>query len=185
MNPRDLIDYEWRMKIFLKKYQNMEPFVMTNNAKMKFAFDEDALNALKSKLVSRIREIKFLGQDGKNYRITSFKLNEEFGDKFQNNKMINPKRKEDYELQSLQKQLEGIKTKIVSPTVPIRIGNKTFDVLEIMTTPGVPKSDFHFTDIHGKEIVWCSHKDGKKPIHFVNGEEYRIEREQLSRITEK
>ena len=34
------------------------------------------------------------------------------------------------------------------------------------STPGTPKSDFHFLDLEGKEIVWMSHKDGSKASDF-------------------
>lgn len=63
-------------------------------------------------------------------------------------------------------QLEKAKEKLNSITVPIKIGTTVYDVSSIEKTKKSPKSDFHFLDIKGNEIVWISHKDGKRASDF-------------------
>jgi alanine-alpha-ketoisovalerate/valine-pyruvate aminotransferase len=41
-----------------------------------------------------------------------------------------------------------------------------YDVFDVVSTPGTPKSDFHLIDIDGKEIAWISHKDGRTAKDF-------------------
>lgn len=68
---------------------------------------------------------------------------------------------EDAHLNHLRSQIKS-----VGGVVPIKIGDTIFQVADVISTPGTPKSDFHFVDVDGNEICWISHKDGTKPKDF-------------------
>ena len=71
--------------------------------------------------------------------------------------------KEDYELNSLQKQIAAEKIRIGQQELNIKVGRTIYKVTDAESTPGTPKSDFHLIDATGKEVVWISHKVGSKP----------------------
>jgi hypothetical protein len=48
----------------------------------------------------------------------------------------------------------------------VKIGIKTAKVAGLEKTEGVPKSDFHFLDDKGQEVIWMSHKKGNKANDF-------------------
>lgn len=90
---------------------------------------------------------------------TDFYKTSEFGGKGKGSGVL----KEDFELKSLQKQIEKAKIADGVQAINVRINGKTYEVADAQSTPGTPKSDFHLVDIAGKEVVWISHKDGSLP----------------------
>ena len=57
--------------------------------------------------------------------------------------------------------LEDIKNKNGSDFVNLKIGKNFYQVVvNVESTPGTPKSDFHFRDVNGKMVGFVSHKDG-------------------------
>lgn len=49
----------------------------------------------------------------------------------------------------------------------IKCGNKIYhDIVKCISTPGTPKSDFHFINQKGEEVFWISHKKGKTTRDF-------------------
>lgn len=94
--------------------------------------------------------------DGKHYRFSDLNKTKEFGGKGKGWGVEIEQR----QIEAFNKALDNFKV------IPIEIGNKTYDVLELQKTPGIPKSDFHFIDSMKKEIVWISHKDGKRAFDF-------------------
>lgn len=83
----------------------------------------------------------------------------EFGGKGQGSRVS----VENFELNSLQNQIEKAKMTDGVQSIDVRIDGKTYEVAGAQSTPGTPKSDFHLIDISGKEVVWISHKDGSLP----------------------
>lgn len=72
----------------------------------------------------------------------------------------NTNAKEDLQIKSVREQLEKIKEKIGSDFVKLRVGNKTYEVTEVESTPGTPKSDMNFIGRNGVRLGFCSLKDG-------------------------
>lgn len=74
--------------------------------------------------------------------------------------------KENIALSGLDTELRKAQLAEQSETIHLKVGNHVYQVAGIESTPGTPKSDFHFIDQSGKEVVWISHKDGSKATHF-------------------
>lgn len=150
---------EYRVALFLKKYKEREDFVLMNNQKVKLIFDEKTYKQLEKK--QSLTTLQFTASNGKILKLKDFQKTEEFGGKTVSTTQI-----EENEIISIRQQLSDIRTQTGKPTVPIKIGSTVYAVADVQKTPGVPKSDFHFLDIKGKEIVWMSHKDGSKASDF-------------------
>jgi len=69
---------------------------------------------------------------------------------------------EDAELRSLNKQFEKIKEQDGVQEITLIVGKRQYKVASADSTPGTPKSDFHLLDSMGNEVVWISHKDGRR-----------------------
>ena len=67
---------------------------------------------------------------------------------------------EDAEVRSIRTKLEQIKNRIGSDFVTLKIGKNFYQVVNVESTPGTPKSDFHFRDVAGRMVGFVSHKDG-------------------------
>ena len=72
----------------------------------------------------------------------------------------NTNAKEDLQIRSVREQLEKIKEKIGSDFIKLRVGNNTYEVTEVESTPGTPKSDMNFIGKNGVKLGFCSLKDG-------------------------
>ena len=67
---------------------------------------------------------------------------------------------EDEQVRIIRRKLEEIKEKTGSDAVTLKIGKNYYRVIAVESTPGTPKSDFHFRDIEGRMVGFVSHKDG-------------------------
>ena len=72
----------------------------------------------------------------------------------------NTNAKEDLQIRSVREQLEKIKEKIGSDFIKLKVGNNTYEVTEVESTPGTPKSDMNFIGKNGVRLGFCSLKDG-------------------------
>ena len=72
----------------------------------------------------------------------------------------NTNAKEDLQIRSVREQLEKIKEKIGSDFIKLRVGNNTYEVTEVESTPGTPKSDMNFIGRNGVRLGFCSLKSG-------------------------
>ena len=72
----------------------------------------------------------------------------------------NTNAKEDLQIRSVREQLEKIKEKIGSDFIKLKVGNNTYEVTEVESTPGTPKSDMNFIGKNGVKLGFCSLKDG-------------------------
>ena len=72
----------------------------------------------------------------------------------------NTNAKEDIQIKSVREQLEKIKEKVGSDFIRLKVGNTTYEVTEVESTPGTPKSDMNFIGRNGVRIGFCSLKDG-------------------------
>ena len=67
---------------------------------------------------------------------------------------------EDEQIRTIRRKLEEIKEKTGSDSVTLKLGKNYYRVVAVESTPGTPKSDFHFRDIEGRMVGFVSHKDG-------------------------
>ena len=70
---------------------------------------------------------------------------------------------EDAQVSSIRRKLEQIKNQLGSDFVNLQVGKNTYQVVNVESTPGTPKSDFHFRDRNGNMVGFVSHKDGSSP----------------------
>ena len=157
-----LFKYDWRVEIFIRKYEGREPFTLTSGKKVELVPNKDILMNLKKRNQAPLSREKLIDVDGNTYSFGSFEKTKEFGGKGKGAGTA----KEDAELRSLQQQIAALKKKHAVATIQIKVGTKIYDVSDAETTPGHPKSDFHLIDVDGNELVWISHKDGSKPTDF-------------------
>ena len=169
LSPKELLKYDWRVEVFLRKYKSKDKkertFDLVNNKKVSFIYDPDVAKVVSRKNQVQLRTVRLLGEDGNEYKLSDLEKSAEFGGKGAGSGTL----KEDIELQRLIKQLNDIRKKQKTGTVPIEVGGKTgktFNVADAITTPGTPKSDFHLVDDNGTEVVWISHKDGRTARDF-------------------
>ena len=160
--PAELFKYQWRVDIFLKKYQNQEPFELTNGQTVTFVPDQAIIKALQTENRTVLQSNKLITTNSQQIALSEIKKTKEFGGKDSRFGV----RLEDAEIASLNKQLDALRSQITSPTIPIIYKGKKFDVYDVESTPGTPKSDFHMRDIDGRPVIWISHKAGRTPKDF-------------------
>lgn len=155
---------EYRAQVIIRKIKTGEKFEMSDGKTKKLLAGKSVLTILNKRTMTtqELNSIRFFGEDGKEYKLSDIKKNEDFGGKGDRSSVA----KEDAALAELNKQLAAIKLKEKMGYVPIRIGTKTYKVTVAESTEGFPKSDFHLLDANGTEVVWISHKDGRTPKDF-------------------
>jgi hypothetical protein len=146
------------MDVFIQKLANKEPFVGVGQTEPTIVLEPDP-EALEQMRQGNI-PTAFKGIDGKLYKLSQLEKTAEFGGKGTGFGT----RIEDAELASLQAQLAELKGN--NPEITIRVGDRDVSVADVVTTPGTPKSDFHFVDSKGNSVAWVSHKDGSAATHF-------------------
>lgn len=167
MTPKQWFNYEWRLEVFLKKYENKEPFTLTNGKEVIFEYSDEIVKFVKSSIKTKnkqiLQKIKLYDSDLNSYTMSKIAKTTEFGGKGEGFST----RQEKFELKRLRDQLNKIKKEQRNSTVSIQIDGKTYEVSDVENTPGTPKSDIHLIDINGKEIVWISLKKGKTPKNIL------------------
>lgn len=162
LTAKEILKYDWRTELFLKKYKDGEKFEMKDGKKRSFVYDRDVYNAVKNRNQVDMNKIRLIGDDGIEYRLGALGKSAEFGGKGAGAGTA----KEDRELTSLRQQIYDAKAKEKSGEIKVKVGSKIYNVADVVSTPGTPKSDFHLIDMNGKEVVWISHKDGRGPKDF-------------------
>ena len=162
LSARELRKYSWRADVFIKKIEESKPFEVTGNKKVTIIAPQKSLDILKSGNDNDLRELRLSDTEGNIYKLSDFVKNKDFGGRGEGSGTA----KENIALSSLREQINKAKSVEGSATIKIKIGNKTYDVFDVASTPGNPKSDFHLIDIDGKSIAWISHKDGSTAKHF-------------------
>src|ERR1700747_3411216 len=162
LSPAELRKYDWRAEVFIKKIKANEPFEIKGGTKVTLTMPENGEKVLRSGTNSELSELRFGDTKGGVHKLSDFVKNKDFGGKGEGAGTA----KEDAALASLKEQIADAKKKDGTATLKIKIGSKTYDVFDAVTTPGTPKSDFHLIDIDGKEVAWLSHKDGRTEKDF-------------------
>ena len=91
---------------------------------------------------------------------SSIRLSQLYKDNLFKTRTGNPKAKEEEQIKLVREQLEKIKEKIGSDFIKLRVGNNTYEVTDVESTPGTPKSDMNFIGRNGVRLGFCSLKDG-------------------------
>ena len=162
LSAKELRKYSWRADTFIRKINDAELFEVTGNKKVKILAPQKTLDILKSGSDTELRDLRLADIDGNIYKLTDFVKNKDFGGRGEGSGTA----KEDRALSSLRDQINKAKSDEGRATIKIQIGSKTYDVFDVVTTPGTPKSDFHLIDIDGKSVAWISHKDGSTAKDF-------------------
>lgn len=158
---------EGRANTLIKKIQDGDPFLLyKDNAKTVTLQKGQSLNDYKKALDAgdkkTMNAIAFKGSDGNDYNLKDLAKSPEFGGKGSGSGT----KGEDAALADLKSKFTKILEKESVPFIYIKIGKKTEKVIDIVTTPGVPKSDFHMISPTDEEVFWISHKLGSKANHF-------------------
>lgn len=162
LSAREMRKYEWRPEVFIRKLHEKSPFELNNGRKVVIIAPEDAEKTLRDGSPGELTSMRFADENGEIYKLTDFRKSAEFGGKDPGASVA----KEDMALRGFRDQLMDAKEKYGLASIPIRMGNRTYEVYDVVSTPGTPKSDFHCIDVNGKEIMWISHKDGTLARHF-------------------
>jgi hypothetical protein len=72
----------------------------------------------------------------------------------------NTNAKEKLQIKSVREQLEKIKEKVGSDFIKLKVGNNTYEVTDVESTSGTPKSDMNFIGRNNVRLGFCSLKDG-------------------------
>ena len=162
LSAAELRKYSWRPEVFIKKIQDKSPFEIFGGKKVTLLAPASVITTLRSGSNSELNALRIADIEGNLYKLSDFVKNKEFGGKGEGSGTI----KEDRALASLREQINKAKTDTGKATIQIKIGNTTYDVFDVVSTPGTPKSDFHLIDNDGKEVAWISHKDGSRAKDF-------------------
>lgn len=158
----ELRKYSWRADVFVQKLKDKTPFELKNGKKVSAILQKGVDRILLKGSKAEVEKLVFTDGKGNTFKVGDVVKNKEFGGKGAGSGTL----KEDAALGSLRKQINDAKKQIGKAVIPIKVGTKTYQVFDVVSTPGTPKSDFHLVDIDGKELVWISHKDGKTEKDF-------------------
>lgn len=162
LSANELRKYSERADIFVRKIKENELFEVVGNKKVKIIAPQKSLAVLKSGSDTELRDLRLADTDGNIYKLTDFVKNKDFGGRGAGSGTA----KEDKALTSLRYQINKAKSAEGRATIKIQIGSKTYDVFDVVSTPGTPKSDFHLINIDGESVAWISHKDGSTAKDF-------------------
>jgi hypothetical protein len=152
LSASEMKKYTWRVELFLAKFEQSLAFELMNGSSVVIEQVSDVEFSSKS---------RYYDIEGNQYKLTDFAKTVEFGGKASDGTV-----REDAALTSLNQQLEDIKLRINSHTVPFYVHGNVMEVRHAESTPGTPKSDFHLIDEMWGECYWISHKHGSTPRHF-------------------
>ena len=122
----------------------------------KFAYQLKSLQDLEKFKDSKGSVILPTGSTGS----SSIRLSQLYKDNLFKTRTGNPKAKEEEQIKLVREQLEKIKEKIGSDFIRLKVGNNTYEVTDVESTPGTPKSDMNFIGRNGVRLGFCSLKDG-------------------------
>lgn len=165
LSASELLKYDWRVTTFLEKYKKKDKFELIGGQKVNLLYDQNTYNIIDKRKNGEIQKLEFSDSKTKSrkYKLTSFKKTIEFGGKPEGGAGVSIEMRE---INSINKQMDEIRSKTGKIYVPMEIGGKIYHAVMCHKTTGVPKSDFNITDEQGNQIIWISHKEGSKPNDF-------------------
>lgn len=157
---------EGRIDTFFKKIKNKDPFLLLDGntviLKPDSIIETAAMAAYKNRDSSTLNKLRFTSTNNKQYKFSEFAKSAEFGGKGAGSGTA----AEDEALTDIRNKLQTILISKKVPYINLKIGSRTAHVSDVVTTPGFPKSDFHFIDEKDKEVFWISHKKGSRAKDF-------------------
>jgi len=162
LSGKEINKYPFRAEVFIRKLNEKSPFELKGGKKVVLVKPTGVDKVLRSGSNDNINKLRFADNKGNIYKVSDFVKTKEFGGRGAGSGTA----KEDAALADLRKQIEKAKINEGKAEIPIRVGSKTYMVMDAVTTPGTPKSDFHLIDANEKEVVWISHKDGSRAKDF-------------------
>lgn len=154
LSPAELRKYDWRIPAFLERLSSGK-FITTSNAEVKLSYTGDDLEEkLRNDSSLAVGKLTFIGDDGTEYRLRDLQKDAGFGGKG------SALKHEERAISLLSQKIEIEKYNYSSDYIPVVVGDVCYEVISVASTPGTPKSDFHFIDVNGNEILWVSHKHG-------------------------
>ena len=162
LSAAEIRKYSVRPEIFIRKLDDKTPFEVKGGRKVVLIKPTGVEKTLRSGTNNELNALRFGDTKGQIWKLSDFVKTGEFGGKGAGSGTA----KEDAALASLRKQIEEARIKEGRLEIPVKIGSKTYMVMDVVSTPGTPKSDFHLVNKDNKEVVWISHKDGSRAKDF-------------------
>lgn len=156
-------------KLFLTKIENSAPFETVDKKEVILGHSsaKDHMLFIKMCKSMKVDDLKnsifskgFPTKSGAFILLSKLQKTKEFGS------AGNTTAKEDKALDQLREAIVAEKKRTGLIELPFKIKSNSFKVYDAISTPGTPKSDFHFVDKAGKEVYWMSHKDGRTEKDF-------------------
>lgn len=170
LNLATIKKYTWREELFLSKIENRETL-----------YDTFKKPVIVEKVIFKKKEYKYndpdLAKDFKNLKsgrvhiissagvkmsISQLIKTTEFGGKSQGKVMFAENRAFDI----FKTEFDRLISKSGKGFITLCVYDRLYKVKDLRVTPGTPKSDFHFIDLDGNEVLHISHKAGKRPSDF-------------------
>lgn len=160
LSAAELRKYDWRIPAFLERLSS-GTFFNTSNTEIRLSYSgTDLSERLLSAPARDVNKILFMGSDGVEYRLFDVLKDKGFGGG------ATPLNREAAALSAIRQRIEILKHQHATDSVPVVIGGECYYVSDVASTPGTPKSDFHFVSHEGEAVVWLSHKHGNTPRCF-------------------
>ena len=162
LSASNLRDRPTRAQTMLDKIEKNEDFYLTDGSTVKIDADNSVEfvlslhELLRTGNQRRLSAASFRTTRGVPLKVTALGKSGEFGGKGAGGGTV----AEDRALSDIRGKLMAILEKEKKPFIKVKVGKEIVEAADIISTPGTPKSDFHFVDASGQEVAWISHKDG-------------------------
>lgn len=150
--------------IFVKRISIGQGFYVVNSDKLIILHPNILENILDIQDLNKYqihRSIVLPTADGEVVKLSSLYKDSEFANRTQYSTA-----KQDEQINNIANDIEKIKQSAGKSYVPIKINNNIYNVTAIKSLDDKSKADFCFTDIHGNDVGFISHKDGSSPRDF-------------------
>ena len=164
LKHNDLTRRAGRIDVFINKIKDGEYFMTTKGA---VKITAPSPNDLEVEMPNKGFSKMMAGVSDKGRRVTlkypnDFFKTPEFGGKGAGSGTA----AEDAALTNFRRELTMAMQKTGMPYVNIKVNGRVVQAVNVVSTPGTPKSDFHLVDAMGNEVAWISHKDGRTSKDF-------------------
>jgi hypothetical protein len=160
LSVAELIKYDWRLRRFIEKYIHREQFVLAGGQKVNLLFEEEVFEKMLTGRYTDLVGLEFFDAkiQSRKYRITSFKKTTEFGGVEHTLTLgINDELRE---TNSINNQLNQIRSTTGAKTVPIRIKLQTYPVLQVNNAAN---HIITLIDENQQTLTAISHRPGTTP----------------------
>lgn len=158
LSPAEIVKRPYRADLILEKIRDGSAFVLCDGREVCLTLeDEEPLIDLDQEA---LRGLRFTYRE-ESLRLSALAKTEEFGGMGRGAMTTVESRT----LEHLRETVFSTMKDHKASCLPITVGDTEYLVDDVVTTPGVPKSDFHMT-YQGEPVVWISHKAGKRAAHF-------------------